>query len=288
MPSRPPADLDAARSLIERALDDLLAVPDTALDGAWTWPGHGEADGRYAFFRVLEDLEATAAGLDAVGAGGGRPVAEAIIAPATVARWDLVGVLAPLTAADFDADPGGGEWTVRQTVGHIIGGQHSYGVYTGWWRDQAIRPGAELPFPPDDLDDPAWDEAVAGDGTLEEIRGRVHGALDAAAASLIDLTPDGLALVARWSGMPVTVGFRLGRWSSHMIEHTVQVDKTLAWLGRQPSEVERLVRRLAMTWGQLESRVWPGQPGSAALEAALDAARRAADTAASVRAGVPA
>src|SRR5688500_15346001 len=141
MPSRPTTDLHAARSLIERALGDLLAVPDAALDQAWTWPEHGEADGRYAFFRILEDLEATAAALDA--ADGGRPAAEAIIAPATVARWDLVGVLAPLTDADLDADPGGGEWTVRGTVAHIIGGQHSYGVYTGWWRDQAIRPGAD-------------------------------------------------------------------------------------------------------------------------------------------------
>ena len=282
MPSRPPADLGAARSLIERGLGDLLAVPDAALDQAWIWPGHGEADGRYAFFRILEDLEATAAALDA--AGGSRPTAEAIIAPATVARWDVVGVLAPLAAADLDADPGGGEWTVRQTVAHIIGGQHSYGVYTGWWRDQAVRPGAELPFPPDDLEDPDWDEAVAGDGTPGEIRARVHRALDEAAASLIDLTPDDLALAARWSGLPVTVGFRLGRWSSHMIEHTVQVDKTLAWLGRQPSEVERLVRRLAATWGQLEAHVWPGEPGTPALESAVDAARRAAETAASVRA----
>ena len=267
-------------------MGDLLAVPDAALDGPWTWPEHGEADGRYGLFRILEDLEATAAAID--GTGRPRPPAEAIVAPATVARWDLIGVLAPLTGADLDADPGGGEWTVRQTVAHIVASQHSYGVYTAWWREQGLRPGAPLPDPPDDLGDPAWDEAIAGDGTPDEIRGRLHRALDEAAVRLIDLTPEELALAARWSGMPVTVGFRQGRWSSHIAEHTVQVDKTLAWLGRQPSEVERLVHRLAVAWGRLEAQVWPRSPSAEAMGLAVDAAGRAAETAASVRAAAAA
>jgi DinB family protein len=283
MSTSPRPDLDVARSFIDRGLGDLLAVPDAALDGPWAWPEHGEADGRYAFFRILEDLEATAAAIDAK--GGSRPPAESIAAPATVARWDLVGVLAPLTGAELDADPGGGEWTTRQTVAHIIASQHSYGMYTAWWREQRLRPGAgPLPDPPDDLGEPAWDEAIAGDGTPEEIRRRLHLALDEAATRLKDLTPDELALAARWSGLPVTVGFRQGRWSSHIAEHTVQVDKTLAWLGREPSEVERLVRRLAVAWGRLEALVWPGQPAEEALVLASDAARRAAETAASIRA----
>jgi hypothetical protein len=280
-PSR--TDLDSARSRIERGLGDLLTVPDAALDGPWDWPDHGEADGRYGFFRILEDLEATAAAID--GRGERRPPAESIVAAATVARWDLVGVLAPLSGTELDADPGGGEWTVRQTVAHIIASQHSYGVYTAWWREQGIRPGAgPLPDPPDDLGDPAWDEAITADGTPEAIRRRLHVALDEAAARLKDLTPDELALAARWSGMPVTIGFRQGRWSSHIAEHTVQVDKTLAWLGREPSEVERLVRRLAVAWGRLEALVWPGQPGEEALLLAADAAGRLAETAASVKA----
>jgi hypothetical protein len=282
MPTTSTTELGTARSHVERAIADLLAVPEAALDGPWTWPGYGEADGRYAFFRILEDLEATGAAIDAEGRS--RPPAQSIVAPATVARWDLVGVLAPLTDAELDADPGGGEWTTRQTVAHIIASQHSYGVYTAWWREQGLRPGdGPLPDPPEDLGDPAWDEAIAADGTPADIRTRLHRALDEAAESLKDLTPDDLALSARWSGMPVTVGFRQGRWSSHMTEHTVQVDKTLAWLGRQPSEVERLVRRLAVAWGRLEASVWPGVPGEGTLGLAADAARRAAETAASVR-----
>lgn len=281
-----PVDLETARSLVERSFADLVAVSDAALDRPWEWPGHGEADGRYGFFRILEDFEATAAALDA--GPGGRGSADAIVAPATIARWDLIGALVPLTSTELDTDPGGGEWSIRQTVAHIIASQHSYGVYTAWYRDQGIRTGIDdLPEAPEDLGDPAWDEAIAADGTPDVIRQRMHLALDGAAASLADLTTDDLGLTARWSGLPVTVGFRQGRWSSHIAEHTVQVDKTLVWLGRQPSEVERLVRLVAVAWGRLEARVWPGAAEPDRLTMAADAARRAADIAASVRAGAP-
>lgn len=276
-------DLDTARRHIEGALGDLLAVPDAALDSAWMWPGFGEADGRYAFFRILEDFEGTAAAIDA--RAGARPPGEAVIAPSTVARWDVIGLLGPLTATELDADPGRGEWTIRQAVGHLIASQYSYGIYTGWYRGQAARTVDEkLALPPENLGDPAWDEAVAADGTPDEIRRRLHRAQDDAAAALADLTMDELAYAARWSGLPVTIGFRQGRWSSHIAEHTVQVDKTLLWLGRHPTEVERLVRRLAVAWGRLESSIWPRPPEAESMTLALDAAKRAAETAASVRA----
>lgn len=279
--------LDTARGVVQAAFGDLLSVRDDTLEGPWTWPDHGELDRRSGFFRIIEDLEAATAAIAA--RGPARPTDQAIVAPATVARWELVGLLAPLTEADLDADPGGGEWTIRQTVAHIIASQHSYGVYTAWWREQAIPTSDErLPFAPEGLDDPTWDEAVAAVGSLERIRSRLHLALDEAATRLSDLSSDDLALAARWSGVPVTIAIRQGRWASHITEHTVQVDKTLAWLGRQPSEVERLVRLVAAAWGRLEASVWPRSPDPATLDAVVDAAGRAAATAASIRAAASA
>ncbi len=280
-------DLVAARRLIDDALGDLLAVGDDALEAAWTWPDHGELDRRSGVFRIIEDLDAVTAAINA--AGVARPADEAIVAPATVARWELIGLLAPLTEMDLDADPGGGEWTIRQTVAHIIASQHSYGAYTAWWRDQAIATSDErLPFAPEDIDDPAWDEAIAANGSLDEIRGRLHLALEEAAVRLADLSSEELALAARWSDLPVTIAIRQGRWASHITEHTVQVDKTLVWLGRQPSEVERLVRLVATAWGRLEANVWPRSPDAKTIGLALDAAQNAAATASSIRGDGPA
>ena len=56
-------------------------------------------------------------------------------------------------------------------------------------------------------------------------------------------------------GSPVSIGFRLGRYGSHIREHTVQVDKTLAILRREPTEAERLVRTILATYGRLEALV---------------------------------
>jgi len=72
--------------------------------------------------------------------------------------------------------------------------------------------------------------------------------------------------------VPVDVDFRLGRWSSHIREHTIQLDKTLDWLGYQPSEPVRIVRDLYATWGRLESRIFPTAPAGTetAVEAILD------------------
>ena len=65
-----------------------------------------------------------------------------------------------------------------------------------------------------------------------------------------------LATPARWSGFAVDVGFRLGRMSSHLQEHTVQVEKTLAMLGHGIRETDRLLRLVLRAYGRLESAVF--------------------------------
>jgi hypothetical protein len=74
---------------------------------------------------------------------------------------------------------------------------------------------------------------------------------------------------APWSGTQVDIGFRLARWGSHIYEHTVQLDKTLAWLGHQTGEVEWIVRDLHTAWGRLESRIWPAGSTTPAVDEIL-------------------
>ena len=59
-----------------------------------------------------------------------------------------------------------------------------------------------------------------------------------------------------------------------MREHTIQVEKTLAMLGRRPTEVDRLVRLLLAAYGRLEAVV-SGMPAGAVGATAIVA--RAAD-----------
>ena len=296
--------LPGARASVRRVAANLLTVPDEKLDLDWRWRAtdDGDVELRYGFYAIHEYLE-RAAGAIAVGRAGAADedvglVGDVPLGPAvpalgsmTAARWDLHGVLTALPDEVLDADPGGGQWTVRQTLGHMIGSQLSYGWFNAWFLSRPV-PVGEAVYPEEGDLPPEPTEEELATGTLAEIRDRLDGIADACATAVADLPPDALDLGARWSGLPVSVGFRLGRYGSHIREHTVQVDKTLALLGREPSETERLVRLVLATFGRLEAQVI-GRPaadldrslggGPSAIVLLTEAVAEAEATAASVR-----
>jgi uncharacterized damage-inducible protein DinB len=270
----------AARGALAGAAQDLLAIPDSGLEKPWPWRGE-EADVRYGLYRLIESLDGAAADVarSLVESGAGaRPPSARRIAPATAARWDLHGLLAGLPLDLLDADPGGGEWSIRRTLGHVLSSQRGYADFTAWWLARSQDDPDYPKFVPDDVAAAASlpDEDTAAPGSAHEIRARLDEVLDAAAGRLGALTDDELGRRARWSGIAVDVGFRIGRWSSHLVEHTLQVDKTLVLLGRPPTEVARLVRLIYAGWGRLEALVFPMPPR--ALRGSGTSGRSAADT----------
>jgi hypothetical protein len=247
------------RTALAATSRDLLAIPDGALETPWSWR-NDEADVRYGLYRAIESLEEATVEASRIlrDSGARRAAGSERIAPATIARWDLQGLLATLNDSILDRHPARGEWTARETLAHIVGGQRAYGYFTAWWAAQL----ADGPVPdgvPDAVRDSAGlpDEEIEGEGTLAEIRTRLDAILDLSAGRLAGLEDAELAKPSRWAGIPVTVGFRLGRWSSHLLEHTIQLDKGLTALTRRPSEVERVVRRIHATFGRLEALVFP-------------------------------
>jgi DinB family protein len=293
----------AARKALSAAVDDLLAVPDAALESVWEWRT-GFVDNtevRYAFYRIHERLEESAAAIvgGRVGGGEGPGVGPAVslFGPLTAARWELRAAIAPLEARDLDADPGGGEWTVRRTLGHIVGSQRGYGWYNAWWLHRGHVEGP-LPKPADDPQMPAEpDEEDEATGSPTEVMARLDDLVDVATGRFAGLTEDELTIPARWSGVPVDLRFRMLRLGSHIREHTVQVDKTLAMTGRQPTEVERLVRLIGASYGRLESQVYARSDevlgrrfasGSGSATHVLESAHDIAQLAHSVRAAAAA
>ena len=277
-----PASIAAARGALAAATADYLAIPDDALERDWTWRG-GELDVRYGIYRAAETVQAANAEIDAVlagagsGAGAVRLMAARLIAPATIARWALQGRLASLDDPVLDRVAKDGEWTVREVLAHTIEGQRSYGWFTRWWISQPL--GADRPTKvTDDVEEASKadlpsDEAE-GAGTLPEIRARLDDVLDEWALRLASTPDEGLAAPVRWSNRPVDVAHRLGRWGSHIAEHTIQLDKTLDWLDYRPREVERIVRELHSAWGRLESRLFPAAATTPEVDAILTRAGR--------------
>jgi DinB family protein len=268
-------EVSVLRASLERAGRQLLSVPDERLEAVWRWPGStSEVDVRYGYYRLFELLErARASVVAALASSGALPAPGGRLGTAaTVARWSLHGLLLPLSDADLDSDPGNGEWTVRQTMGHMLQSQQFYGSFTAWWLTQAPTPGAIPPVALTYLV-PSEDELAAG--SVDDIRGRLDALLDLAMARLGGLDDDQVAVPARWSGGDVTVGFRIGRWASHIREHTIQIEKTYVMLGRPMTEVERLVRLIFEAYGRLEETVFGLDaasvgPAGAVLAAAAD------------------
>jgi hypothetical protein len=257
-----PASIVGARAALAAATAEYLAIPDDALERPWTWGEHASPDGvRYGIYRAAETVEVAAAEVEQALAGApARPPGAVLVAPATIARWALQGRLASLPDATLDRVARDGEWTARQTLAHTVDGQRSYGWFSRWWVSQPV--GADRPTRVTDEAEAASrselpGEDAEGEGTVAEIRARLDAVVDEWALRFATADDATLAMRATWAGIPVDIGFRLGRWASHIAEHTIQLDKTLAWLDQQPREVERIVRELHVTWGRLESRLFP-------------------------------
>jgi hypothetical protein len=269
----PPLPVDArllsARESVRTALGTLRGVPDSALERSWQWLA-GEVDVRYGFYRQFEALEDARAQVRPLlsRASAGEAPARPLVAAATAARWELHGFLAALRDEDLDRDPGDGQWTIRRTLAHVVNGQRRYGWFTAWWLSRRDAPADDYPETvPDDVTDFEETEAL---GSLAGTQADLDQILDLSAGIFAPLGAEELAVRARWSRLPVDVRFRLLRWSSHLREHTVQIEKTLGFIGRPISEVERLLRLVAAAYGRLEEDVFMWPPGQGSVEQALE------------------
>lgn len=283
--------LAAVRTDVLAAARELMSIPEDSLTKTWTWKGGSEEEVRYGGYRAaeaLEQAEVESRPIVAASEAGERRAAR-IVGPATAARWDLHGLLVPLDERLLDADPGGGEWSIRLVLGHIVSSQRAYGWGSAWW--QSHPHDAIDPTLPKGIPDPFWatlpDESTdEAQGTLDDLRARLDAILDLSAERLAGLPDDRLDLGARWSGFPVTVGFRLGRWASHLREHGIQIEKTFAVIGHVPSEPARLVHNMLAAYGRAESVVFGRQDvdkavdriaaGAAEARQAIRSAREAA------------
>jgi hypothetical protein len=58
-----------------------------------------------------------------------------------------------------------------------------------------------------------------------------------------------------WEDIHFPIRHRLHRYEAHLIQHTVQVDKTLAAIGQLPSETKRLTRHLFAALAEVDANL---------------------------------
>ncbi len=251
-PPVPHGILNAGATIL-RAATEILVIADDGLGRGWPFL-HGEADVRYGLYYIAERIdEATATMLRE-----GSPRAThggANLVQATSECWGLRGILLEVGDDLLDRAPAAGEWSLRQTLGHILATQVRYAFSTAYAFGRLAQP--ELPVRPSESLIPSHElSATLGDGALAAILDRMMDLHREGLAAIWALDDrKGLAAPTVWAGFEVNVRFRLHRWAAHFREHAIQIEKTLAAIAPPPREVVRIARDLLRAWGRLEGIV---------------------------------
>jgi DinB family protein len=252
------------------AVQGFAALDHEALSRPWAWRD-GTIDVRYALYRALEEAQEAHVRV----AAEPHPESRRILALAQRAFGDLRGLLAGLPAERLDAAPRPGEWSIRETLHHLLVVERRYALQTLYAvertdADPVRIPDARLPTPA---------QLDAG-GDADALLARLADARAETNRRLGDLTPAAMARPTVWVKIDLDVRFRLHRFASHLVEHTVQCEKTLDALGWRASEGRQIVRRVTAALGELD--------GLGARAAARDIESRLAGRLASVTAALAA
>ena len=230
------------RPSVDAALAQFAALDEKELAQPWRFRDK-PSDVRYALYRTLEDAQEVLVRL----AAPPHPESRRILALAQRAFGDLGGLLVGLPAELLDQSPREGEWSIRETLRHIIVIEGRYAVQTRYATERADSD--PLRVADDRMPTPAQIDVT---GDVDAILGRVREASAKTARQLGDLSVAAMTRPTQWMQYDVDVRFRLHRFAAHVIEHTIQCEKTLAALGWRMTEGRRIVRRLTALLGEVE------------------------------------
>jgi hypothetical protein len=199
-------------------------------------------------YNALEEEQMAVA---ALGTDGGE--ASRILTLAQIAFGRLRGLLAALDDDLIDRAPSEGEWNVRETMVHAIGVERSYRANT----QHALVRRDDEPLTLSAERRPQPDPADTSGGVLDILAAFAarRAETDAAFAGL-----DTAQMVrpSQWGPYEVPhridVRFRLHRFASHIVEHTVQCEKTVESLGVTLNDPRAIVKSIGATRGAHERR----------------------------------
>jgi hypothetical protein len=236
----------------------MCLLNEADLEHPWKWLDYEEGV-RFAFFRTYEDLRDLAADLYQERVRAGSPVTHAqhILAQHHAAYRDLQAVLLGINEDQAARVPVPGEWSVYTTLYHIVEAEWNFLATNRYALERCYandaRP-ANLPeetwemlWNSDPLHDMKPDGSLAG---LEAYYAILHLSVS---ETFSDVGETELKLpVAFWEDQLLPLRFRLHRFDSHLRQHTVQIEKTLAALDLLPTEAQRLLRLIYAALAEVE------------------------------------
>jgi len=227
---------------VDAALERFAALDENELAQPWRFRDK-PMDVRYALYRTIEEAQEALVGA----AARPHPESRRILSLAQRAFGDLRGLLIGLPTDLLDVAPRDGEWSVRETLRHIIVTEGRYAVQTQYAVERADAD--PMRVADDKMPTPAQTDVTGG---ISKILTRVGEARAETDRRLGDLPAAAMTRPTQWVQYDVDVRFRLHRFAAHLVEHTVQCEKVLAALGWRATEGRRIVRRLTALLGEVE------------------------------------
>lgn len=250
------AELDGA---VQEFTALMLPLSESDLERAWKWKDHDSEGVRFGFFVTLQELRQLSVTLSRLQP---KPTqAQLILAQYHAAYLDLQAAVLGLSNGEADREPAEGEWSIKQAYSHILGTDLGFSAVVRYALE-GHRAGHWTPGPvPDNeyprlygLSDEEYDELMQE--SFENLRSfhRLfhHGIL----REFRSIRDDELDLPSTfWEETRFPIRHRLHRYEAHFIQHTVQIEKTLAAIGQPPSESKRLLRRIYAALAEVEGRM---------------------------------
>ncbi len=227
---------------VDAALTGFANLDEAALGRPWSYRDK-PTDVRYALYRTLEDAQEAHVAL----AARPHPESRRILAFCQRAFGSLRGLVIGLPDNLLEEAPRAGEWSVGETLRHVLAVERRYAIQTLYAVERAD--GDPVRIPADRLPSTAPAEIPGGVG---ELLARLAEARAETNRSLGDIAPAAMTRPTVWGHFDVDVRFRLHRFAAHVIEHTVQCEKTLAAPGWPQTEGRSIVRQLTALLGEIE------------------------------------
>ena len=260
--------LESFAAAIESFDRRLRAIDDNELDLFWAWESYDEEGVRFGILRTTEQVADAAIEIGARRAevGASRSRAERILGRYLVS-WRELWSVADRADTVVDTVPEEGEWSLRAILDHLIEADFGFLVTIRNGLEQ-VRAGAVAPRYPGsdeawlalaDVQEGSWRAAM--EGSLDDIREFHRASRDRIVDRLAGMTDAELEQMSPFWDGERSNRFRLGRFESHLRQHTIQAEKAVQATMGAPREVERLLRLLARATGDVEAAAIRADPG---------------------------
>jgi len=267
-PAATGAALESFAAAIESFDRRLRAIDDNALDLFWAWESYDEEGVRFGILRTTEQVADAAIEIGArrAEAGARRSRAERILGRYLVS-WRELWSVADRADTVVDTAPEEGEWSLRAILDHLIEADFGFLVTIRNGLEQ-VRAGVVAPrrvgsdeawLALADVQEGSWRAAM--EGSLDDIREFHRASRDRIVDRLAGMTDAELEQMSPFWDGERSNRFRLGRFESHLRQHTIQAEKAVQATMGAPREVERLLRLLARATGDVEAAAIRADPG---------------------------